>query len=40
MIIEIFPKTNHNMLAIIAVEQELYYGNHVAHILEYYKNRR
>jgi hypothetical protein len=40
MIIQITPRVNDVLLAIIAVEQELYYNTHVAHILDYYRRMK
>jgi hypothetical protein len=40
MIIKITPRDRRtlDLLGVIAAEQELYYGHHVAHILEYYRS--
>lgn len=44
MVIKIMPNSRRtleltlDLLGVIAAEQELYYGHHVAHILQYYRS--
>lgn len=40
MVIKIMPSSRRtlDLLGVIAAEQELYYGHHVAHILQYYRS--